>query len=226
MAAMSSRVRIPHSLQLPFSKIAPYLLKSIGKFLFNNRSYTPLPFILLMIIFMNPVLNLMIIGFLVALSGELFRIWAVSYIGSESRTTTGVGGSNLVTQGPYSLMRNPLYLGNIMLYVGIGIMSNALFPWLPIIAFLYFIFQYYVIIINEEEYLHQTFKENFEIYCKSVGRFIPWFNKIPGEIKSKLMFNLAAGLKSDRRSIQAFVFVTSLILIFYFFDLRIYTHFF
>lgn len=171
---------------------------------------------------MDPVLNLMIIGFLVALSGELFRIWAVSYIGSESRTTSGVGGSNLVTQGPYSLMRNPLYLGNIMLYVGIGIMSNALFPWLPIIAFMYFLFQYYLIIINEEDYLRETFNEKFDIYCKSVDRFIPWFYKVPGEIKSNLEFNLGAGLKSDRRSIQAFVIVTSLILIFYITNLRIY----
>ncbi len=174
---------------------------------------------------MNPVLDLMVIGFLIAFSGELFRIWAVSYIGSESRTTTGVGGSNLVTQGPYSLMRNPLYLGNVMLYVGIGIMSNALFPWLPIFAFLYFLFQYYAIIINEEDYMRKTFKEKFDIYCKSAGRFIPWFNKIPGEIKSNLQFDLKAGLRSDKRSIQAFIIVSSLIIIFYLFNIRIYKHF-
>ena len=200
-------------------------MKSIGKVLFKYRSYTPLPFIGLMIIFMNPVLNLLIIGFAVAFSGEMLRLWAVSYIGSESRTTSGVGGSYLVTQGPFGLMRNPLYIGNIMLYVGIGIMSNALFPWLPIIALLYFLFQYYVIIINEEDYLRETFKDKFEIYCKSAWRFIPWFNRIPAEIKSDLKFDLGSGFRSERRSMQAFVIVTILIIIFYATNFRIYTHF-
>jgi protein-S-isoprenylcysteine O-methyltransferase Ste14 len=171
---------------------------------------------------MDPVLNLMVIGFVVALSGEMLRLWAVSYIGSESRTTSGVGGSNLVTQGPFSLMRNPLYIGNIMLYVGIGIMSNAFFPWLPIIAFLYFVFQYYVIIINEEDYLRETYKDKFVQYCKSTNRFLPWFNRLPDEIKSDLSFDIKAGFRSERRSIQAFVTVTCLITIFYLTNFRIY----
>ncbi len=175
-----------------------------------------------MILFMNPVLNLMAIGFAVALAGEILRIWAVSFIGSESRTTTGVGGSNLVTQGPFGLMRNPLYIGNIMIYCGVGIMSNALFPWLPIAAFIYFVFQYYVIIINEEEYLRATFKDKFDIYYKTTNRFIPWFNRIPTEIKSNLDFNLKAGLRSDRRSIQAFTFITLIIIIFYATNFRIF----
>lgn len=90
-------------------------------------------------------------GICVVLLGEAIRVWSVGYAGSETRTTSGVGGSNLVTQGPYSLIRNPLYWGNIMIYSGFGIMSNALFPYLLIIAFAYFVFQYYLIIINEED---------------------------------------------------------------------------
>lgn len=175
-----------------------------------------------MILFMNPVLNLMVIGFAVALAGEILRIWAVSFIGSESRTTAGVGGSNLVTQGPFGLMRNPLYIGNIMIYCGVGIMSNALFPWLPIAAFIYFVFQYYVIIINEEEYLRETFQDKFDVYYKTTNRFIPWFNRIPTEIKSNLDFNLKAGLRSDRRSIQAFTFITLIIIISYATNFRIF----
>lgn len=175
-----------------------------------------------MILFMDPVLYLMIIGFVVALTGEMLRLWAVSFIGSESRTTAGVGGSNLVTQGPFGLMRNPLYIGNIMIYCGFGIMSNALSPWLQIAAFLYFLFQYYTIIINEEEYLRETFKDKFDHYYKSTNRFIPWFNRIPSEIKSNLKFNLNAGLRSDRRSIQAFVFITFIIIVFYISNFRIF----
>lgn len=168
-----------------------------------------------MIIFMKPTLLSILIGFSVALSGELIRIWSVAFAGSETRTTSGVGGTYLVTQGPYALVRNPLYVGNIMLYVGIGIMSMALFPYLQIFALLFFTFQYYCIIIAEEDFLSGKFSDLFLQYTQSVNRFIPWFNTVPQNIKSKLIFNLNAGIKSERRSLQAFL-ITSAIIVIYF----------
>ena len=104
------------------------------KLLFKYRSYTPIPFLLVMLVFARPTGSSMIVGFLLALLGESIRFWGVSYAGSETRTTGAVGGTQLVTSGPYSHVRNPLYLGNILLYVGIGIMSNALMPYLPLVA--------------------------------------------------------------------------------------------
>ncbi len=164
---------------------------------------------------MKPTLLSIIVGFIVALSGELIRIWAVSFAGSETRTTSGVGGTFLVTQGPYAIVRNPLYIGNILLYVGIGIMSMALFPYLQIFALLFFTFQYYCIILAEEDFLSNKFSDTFSQYRKSVKRFLPWINNVPEEIKSKLGFNLNTGFKSERRSLQAFL-ITAAIIIFYF----------
>ena len=80
----------------------------------------------------------MIIGFAVALFGEFWRLWGVCYAGSETRTTNGVGATFLVVTGPYAHVRNPLYIGNMMMYLGIGIMSMSLFPYLQIIALLFF----------------------------------------------------------------------------------------
>jgi protein-S-isoprenylcysteine O-methyltransferase Ste14 len=168
-----------------------------------------------MIVFMEPTLLSIIIGFTVALSGELIRIWSVGFAGSETRTTSGVGGTYLVTQGPYAIVRNPLYVGNILLYVGIGIMSMALFPYLQIFALLFFVFQYYCIILAEEEYLSGKFTGTFSQYKQSVNRFIPWFNNIPENIKSNLVFNLNAGLKSERRSLQAFLIASAIIIFYY-----------
>lgn len=186
-------------------------MKSIGKILFKYRSYTPLPFVFLMIIFMNPTLLSMAVGFAVVALGEAVRIWSVGYAGSETRTTDGVGGSNLVTQGPYGIIRNPLYWGNIMIYTGFGIMSNALFPLLAILAFSYFVFQYYAIILNEEEYLRVTYKESFEIYCAHVKRFLPFPKELPEEAKSKLQFEIGEGFKSEKRSLQAVIIVTLIV---------------
>jgi protein-S-isoprenylcysteine O-methyltransferase Ste14 len=196
-------------------------LKSIGKILFKYRSYTPIPFVVLIILFADPNIYSLIIGFSLSLSGEIIRIWAVSFAGSETRTTNGVGGTQLVTQGPYSILRNPLYIGNIIIYTGFGIMSYSIFPYLQIFGLLFFIFQYYTIILNEEEYLQTKFNENFHLYKKYVNRFFPSFKKIPEEINSNLEFDLKEGIKSERRSIQAFLIISVFILLIFIFQIKI-----
>jgi protein-S-isoprenylcysteine O-methyltransferase Ste14 len=198
------------------------MIKTTGNFLFKNRSYTPLPFVFLIILFATPTLLTILTGFSLVVLGELIRIWAVSYAGSETRTTGSVGGSQLVTQGPYSITRNPLYVGNVLIYTGVGIMSNSLFPYLQIFGFIYFVFQYYAIIISEEEYLKQTFTEKFFLYTKTVGRLFPTFKKIPGEINSNIKPSLYDGLKSEKRTFNSIIIITLIILLIYSFQIRIF----
>lgn len=190
-------------------------MRNLGKFFFRHRSFIPVPFVIVMLIFMDPTLISILSGFCIAAAGELIRIWSVGFAGSETRTTSGVGGTYLVTQGPYSIIRNPLYAGNIMIYLGLGIMSNAIFPWLQIFALLFFVFQYYCIILEEEDYLQRTFTQKFTDYKNSVNRFFPGFNKLPNEIKSELEFNLKSGLKSERRSLQAFLITAAVITVYF-----------
>jgi protein-S-isoprenylcysteine O-methyltransferase Ste14 len=194
-------------------------MRELGKFFFKYRSYIPVPFVLVMLIFMKPTLISIIVGYIIALSGELIRIWSVSFAGSETRTTTGVGGTYLVTQGPYLIVRNPLYIGNILLYVGIGIMSYAIFPYLQIFAFLFFLFQYYCIILAEEDYLQNKFSNKFTEYKKSVSRFIPRKNSLPANIQSDIQRNVREGLKSEKRSLQAFIITSTIIIGYYIFML-------
>ncbi|MCE1164111.1 MAG: isoprenylcysteine carboxylmethyltransferase family protein [Bacteroidetes bacterium] len=192
-------------------------MKSLGNFLFKYRSYTPLPFVFLMILFMNPTVATILAGLAFVIFGEFIRVWSVSYAGSETRTTEGVGGSNLVTQGPYSIIRNPLYFGNISIYIGIGIMSNAMFPFLTIVAFLFFTFQYYLIIFNEEDYLRSAYGSSFELYCKTLKRFLPLPKSMPEEIRSHLPLDIKDGFRSEKRSLQAVTIITIIILIKFFF---------
>jgi protein-S-isoprenylcysteine O-methyltransferase Ste14 len=192
-------------------------MKSIGKFFFKYRSYTPLPFLFAMILLMEPDICSILSGFPLILLGEFIRIWAVSFAGSETRTTDNVGGSNLVTQGPFSYVRNPLYIGNVLIYTGIGIMSFALFPYLQIVAFTYFTFQYYCIILNEEEYLKNTFSDKFLLYMRTVNRFVPSINKIPVNISSNLKFDLKSGFKSENRSFQSIIISIIIVILYYIF---------
>lgn len=195
-------------------------MKELGLYLFKYRSYIPIPFVIVMLIFMKPTLSSIIIGLMIALTGELIRIWAVSYAGSETRTTSGVGGTFLITQGPYSIIRNPLYAGNILIYTGLGIMSMSLFPYLQIFALFFFIFQYHCIILNEEEYLGTKFPLEFSQYIKSTGRYLPSAKTVPEGIKSKVDFKLKTGLESEKRSLQAIVIVSSIIILFYIFIIK------
>jgi protein-S-isoprenylcysteine O-methyltransferase Ste14 len=183
--------------------------------IFSYRSYTPIPFLIVMLIFAKPTLWSLLIGFLIALVGELIRFWGVGYAGGETRTTGPVGGSKLVTNGPYAYVRNPLYLGNMLMYLGFGVMSMALFPYFQIIGLIYFFVQYYLIVTLEEDYLSRAFPDEYALYIKHVPRFIPRLKRY--EFASNFKFDIKEALRSEKRTLQAFFLVVALnILIFIF----------
>lgn len=172
----------------------------LRNYLFTYRSYTPIPFLAIMLIFARPTTASLIVGFGLAIAGEAIRFWGVSYAGSETRTTGTVGGTQLVTSGPFAHVRNPLYIGNIFMYVGVGVMSNALMPYLPLVALVYFAFQYRMIVSLEEEYLEHAFPEWAE-YKERVGRFIPRIT--PFESGTRLEPDYVRALTSERSSLMA-----------------------
>ncbi len=179
--------------------------------IFSYRSYTPIPFLIVMILFAKPTVWSLVVGFLIALIGEVIRFWGVGYAGGETRTTGPVGGSKLVTNGPYAYVRNPLYLGNMFIYFGFGLMSMALFPYFQIVGLVYFFVQYYLIVTLEEEYLSKAFGEEYERYFKNVPRFIPRLRRY--EFASNFKFNFKEVLTSECRTLQAFFAVTILNLV-------------
>ena len=190
-------------------------MNNLAKNIFKYRSYTPIPFVVLMLIFQKTFPASLIVGGGILLLGEFFRLWGVCYAGSETRTTGDVGGTFLVVSGAYSYVRNPLYFGNMLMYLGIGLMSMSLFPYLQIAALLFFYFQYQVIITEEEKYLISKFGQHFDDYKKSVPKLIPSFSKYINPEIVQPPFNLKAGLCSENRTLQAMVFIILLIIIRY-----------
>ena len=187
-------------------------MDTIAKKFFNYRSYTPIPFLICMFVFQQATVQSMIIGFIIALVGELIRLWGVSWAGSETRTTGGVGGTYLIVSGPFAYVRNPLYVGNILLYTGFGVMSLALFPYLQFLALIFFVLQYYLIVKEEESFLIEKFGESFKNYIKNVPRFIPRFTPYKSENLDQPNWNIKAGLRSEKRSLQAFTLVTIILI--------------
>lgn len=188
-------------------------MSQLAKKFFTYRSYTPIPFLILMLVFENASVASLLIGFIIAVSGELIRLWGVSWAGSETRTTGGVGGTYLIVSGPFAHVRNPLYVGNILMYLGLGVMSFAFFPYLQIIALMFFALQYHLIVKEEEGYLSKTFGKEYQEYLKNVPRFIPRISAYKDESIEQPPFKLHMGLKSEMRTLQAFASVAILIVI-------------
>ena len=128
-----------------------------------------------------------LIGFVVALTGQLLRAITIGleYIKRGGRNRQ-VYADNLVQGGVFAHCRNPLYLGNFVIIVGIGIVANSrlfLAIGVPLFAL-----AYAAIIAAEENYLRAKFGEEFQQYCARVNRLIPNFSGF-GQTFSGMHFN-------------------------------------
>lgn len=191
-------------------------MKKVSEYFFKYRSYTPIPFLILMVIFQEATLPSLIVGFIIVCIGEFFRLWGVSYAGSETRTTGGgVGGTYLVVSGAFAHVRNPLYFGNMCIYIGVGLMSFAWYPYLMLIAAVFFFIQYHFIINEEEKYLTEKFGGQYEEYKTSVPRWIPTFMKYENSNTEQPSYDVKKGIISEKRTLQAIVLTTLLLTILY-----------
>ena len=180
---------------------------------FKFRSYTPIPFIILMLVFAEPTLQNFILGLIFVLMGEAIRFWGVAIAGSETRTTEKLAGKILVTSGPFAYVRNPLYIGNMLMYIGFALMSNAFSLLLPSIVFLFFLIQYNIIVSLEEQFLTEKFGDAYKKYCEEVPRFIPRLTKRISIELPQPKFDFSSALKSESRTLQAFALLTVAIVI-------------
>jgi protein-S-isoprenylcysteine O-methyltransferase Ste14 len=99
----------------------------------------------------------------------------------------------LTTTGPYAWVRNPLYLGSILIAAGF---AAALLSWIVGLALsIMFVAIYVPVIVSEERFLRATFP-GFDAYCRQVPRLIPHLRRatgLPGTEKGG--FSLALYLK-------------------------------
>lgn len=188
-------------------------MKELAKILFKIRSYTPIPFVILMLVFFNGNLTSWLVGGTVLILGELIRFWGVSHAGSLTRTTTTVKANNLITSGPFAHVRNPLYVGNVLMYLGFGIISMALFPYLQLVALVWFVFQYILIVSIEEEFLENKFGSQYVDYKKTVPKFLPKIFPAKLDDNLEIIPDFKKGLKSESRTIQAIMLVSFIALI-------------
>lgn len=164
----------------------------IGNFFFRTRNYLfPVFYVFLFLPFMRISENywsVFLIGLVVAILGQLVRMLTIGLVyiirGGRNRRIYADG---LVTDGLFSHCRNPMYVGNILLIIGMSILSNSLFAVLIMTPL--FIFIYQAIVRAEEAYLSNSYGGGFEVYCAKVNRWVPELKGI-GKTFSENDFNL------------------------------------
>ena len=113
-----------------------------------------------------------LIGLIVTITGQAIRgaTIGLAYIirGGKNKK---VYAEELVTQGIFNHCRNPLYVGNILMLLGVGILSNSLI-YVGILIPL-FLFIYQAIVLAEENFLRNKFGAQFDAYCQRVNRWVP-----------------------------------------------------
>ena len=105
-----------------------------------------------------------------AIGGYALRVWASSFIAATIVWTQDVQLGELTVSGPYRFTRNPLYLGNFVQAIGIGMLG----PW-PVDALLIVLMLAYsfVLISVEEPYLARKNGAAYGAYRAQVPQFFP-----------------------------------------------------
>ena len=171
---------------------------SIGNFFFKHRN-TLFIFLYLALFIPSPDLFSreafgenyywwpIIIGLTVTIAGQLIRgaTIGLAYIirGGKDKK---VYAEKLVTDGIFKHSRNPLYVGNVLMLAGVGILSNSLIYVAIFIPLFLFIYQ--AIILAEENFLRKKFGAEFDAYCARVSRWMINFKGIRNTFK-EMHFN-------------------------------------
>ncbi|MGK0289863.1 MAG: protein-S-isoprenylcysteine O-methyltransferase Ste14 [bacterium] len=201
-------------------------LQSQGNWLFRWRSH--IPFILLPIIvgelyFRTRGLTTRLdeaVGFWkwelvcygIAFLGLLIRSYTIAFVplGTSGRNRTEQRADELNSTGIYSIVRNPLYLGNYFITLGfIGYTQS--WAWMVIYTLLFWLY-HERIIFTEEEFLRGKFGETYVEWTKRTPFLIP---KLTGWIPSKLRFSLKNAIKREDTSFFGIVFVFTLLRVIY-----------
>ena len=113
-----------------------------------------------------------IVALLMILSGVLIRLMVIGFVlVRRNGIAKVVHADELYTKGMFGLCRNPLYLGNITIYIGAFLLHGA---WPVVIGgTALFLFVYYSIIFSEENYLKGRFGEDYATYCNNTPRLLP-----------------------------------------------------
>ena len=143
----------------------------IGAVLFRNRSWLPVPFLIVTLLApSHATWYNWLAGFVLIIIGESIRLAGVSAAGTVTRRRSR-DVQRLVNYGIFAWVRNPLYVGNFLIWIGFVVISGVW--WFLPLAVLIFGIEYSLIVAYEEGVLESIFGAEYIAYKQATPRWLP-----------------------------------------------------
>ncbi len=127
----------------------------------------------------------------IVIAAQIYRTWAAGFVGTTARGRE-THAEVLLTAGPYAYVRNPMYLGNLIITTALVTMSGLWYA-LPM-AWAAYAFVYGNVIPYEEAYLRGVFGEEYQAYFQAVPRLLPTLH---GYATRRGVFQFREGLVNE-----------------------------
>lgn len=140
-----------------------------------------------------------IIAVLIVLAGLSLRgaVIGFKYI-KRGGLDKKVYAADLVTDGFFAVCRNPLYVGNFLIYIGVLLMHGT--PYVLLLGLAFFMFVYKAIVAAEEYFLRNKFGAAYEAYCADVPRWNMKWSRLKGATAG-MKFNFKRVIAKDYTTI-------------------------
>ncbi len=174
----------------------------IGEKLSKIRYFTPVLFMVFMLLLAHSYALTAFLGTSVIILGWLLRVYTKAYAGSNFDPNNDSFGSRVVREGPYKYVRNPMYIAYITILTGMALFSGTII--MILITPVYFSVQYFLISLYEESLLKEK-NENYAEYEKEVPAWIGEFKEL--KLDCPDMEKVIQVVKTDSRMVMAFFII-------------------
>lgn len=153
----------------------------------------------------------LIAGLTIAILGQIVRAATIGlkYIVRGGKNKK-VYAKELVTDGIFNHCRNPLYVGNMLMLSGVGMLSNSLY--FVVFVTPVFLFIYQAIVVAEENFLKNKFGEPYNVYCEQVNRWAPQLKGLINTFES-MQFNWRQYIVMEYNTIYLLILSVYLVLL-------------
>lgn len=111
------------------------------------------------------------VGIGAGIAGGLLMVWAIlTLIRHNTTVMPHKAAVHLVTSGPYAYLRNPIYLADVLLLLGLAEVTKNI--WLVILAFVFALLVTKLAILPEERHLEARFGEAWRAYAARTRRWL------------------------------------------------------
>lgn len=196
----------------------PGVMVQIGNFLFRHRNWLFPVFIVAVFALARPpalidgsprgehVKDAIAIGLVAIGLAVRASVIGFAYI-KRGGLKKKVYAANLVTEGMFGVVRNPLYVGNLLVYAGVFVMHGD--PLVMTIGIVAFLFAYQCIVRAEEAYLRDKFGPGYDDYCADVPRWFPRLSRFKAATEG-MRFNMQRVILNDYTTIANAVMMLAL----------------